>query len=171
MRYVKQRIEHDPDNGRWGDCHRAAVASVLQLPYEAVPHFMDHGVSAAEAGRIEREWLHSIGLTMICLPFNADLSHLLSGLGACAPDVHYILGGTSRNGTGHSVVCRGGEIVHDPSPVESGIVGPMDDGFFWTTFFVPRGDPLRGARFPDAATDAAGPAPHQAAERRGEQGS
>ena len=40
MTPVDQRVlDHDPARGRFGDCLRACVASVLELPYEAVPQF------------------------------------------------------------------------------------------------------------------------------------
>jgi len=36
---VKQTIIHNPDNGMYGDCFRACVASLLEKPIEKVPHF------------------------------------------------------------------------------------------------------------------------------------
>src|SRR5437879_5835280 len=44
LRMQKQRFQHDPDGGVWGDCHRTAIACALGLPRDEVPHFCDDGV-------------------------------------------------------------------------------------------------------------------------------
>ena len=49
-------------------------------------------------------------------------------MGENNPGMFYILGGISRRGCGHAVVCKDNQIVHDPSPQKTGIVGPFDDG-------------------------------------------
>jgi hypothetical protein len=132
---LKQRLRHDPASGVYGDCHRAALASVLELSIDEVPHFChpDYGDDWAAA---EREWLMQRGYAPITMMFDGcclrDVLHTQHSLN---PDTYAILGGKSRNGTGHSVVICNGEIAHDPSLDDSGIVGPMDDGRFWVTFF------------------------------------
>lgn len=135
MTPVKQRFLHRPDEGQFGDCHRAAVASVLDLPLDEVPHFYEGGRAAAEAERVEREFLRSRGLVPVVVAFEADIGRVLKAMGAWNAGTHYLLGGMSKNGVGHTVVCLGGEIVHDPAIDGSGIVGPMEDGLFWITFF------------------------------------
>jgi hypothetical protein len=40
MNRVYGRIPHNLPH-TMGDCFRACVASILELPYEEVPHFMD----------------------------------------------------------------------------------------------------------------------------------
>jgi hypothetical protein len=62
---------------------------------------------------------------------------VLTGLKGYAPGIFCLLGGTSRSGCGHTVIVCDGEIAWDPSQANSGIVGPMSDGFFWLTFLVP----------------------------------
>lgn len=64
MTPVKQRYKHDPENGVWGDCHRAAVASVLDLALDDVPHFADGGAGGEEFERRVREYLLSRGLVV-----------------------------------------------------------------------------------------------------------
>lgn len=39
MKTIEQRKLHDPDNGVFGDCWRACLASILEFPYECVPAF------------------------------------------------------------------------------------------------------------------------------------
>lgn len=137
---LKQRHRHDPANGIWGDCHRACVASILELPLDAVPNF--HEPPPGEAWRSEwaaireRVFLISCGFVPITCCYHEDmgLEQVLAGAAYYNPGTYWILGGTSRNGTGHSVVCLDDLIVHDPSLDDSGIVGPMEGGHYWATF-------------------------------------
>jgi hypothetical protein len=41
MMPVEMIVDHCPEEGRYGDCFRACVASLMELPAEAVPHFCD----------------------------------------------------------------------------------------------------------------------------------
>lgn len=81
------------------------------------------------------DWLHLRGLHPINVPYLGELRDVLETVKTTNPDTYFILGGKSRNGTGHSVVGLNNEIIWDPSPKESGIVSPMSDGFYWITFF------------------------------------
>jgi hypothetical protein len=132
---VKQQIKHNPPE-RYGDCHRAALASILELPIEEVPHFCDKTLFPDRWRDDERAWLLARGRVPITLIFDTDDVDLVFGtMAALNPDTFYLLGGTSRKGTGHSVVGLNAGIAHDPSPELSGIVAPMEDGRFWVTFF------------------------------------
>lgn len=139
MKPVLQRIKHAPDEGSYGDCHRAAIASVLELPYEDVPHFVHDFCSSEEFRRREVEFLAKHGLFPVLVPFSFE-DAIEAVLGTLArlnsDDVVFLLGGRSRTGVNHTVVCHGGKIAHDPSPTKAGIIGPCDDGFYWVTFFV-----------------------------------
>ena len=53
------------------------------------------------------------------------------------PDIYFMLIGKSANGTNHVVICCNHKIVHDPSPVDSGIVGPSNNGNYFVEFLVP----------------------------------
>lgn len=136
---TKQRNRHDPDNGVYGDCHRAALASILELPIDDVPHFMDGlgPYEGEEFARRETEFLASRGLNRIIVAVgpDVDLQSCLDHIGTWNPGIYYLLGGESKSGCGHTVVCLNTRIVHDPSPKETGIVGPMQpDGCYWVTF-------------------------------------
>ena len=139
MRPLKQQFEHLPAEGCWGDCHRAAIASVLELDLDQVPHFGEAGPSAEEFRRREIEFLASHGIRPIAIPFLATEQGpgpVLNLIGEInGDDFVYLLGGKSRHGLNHSVVCVGRVIAHDPSNTNAGIVGPFDDGFYWLTFF------------------------------------
>lgn len=47
---------------------------------------------------------------------------------------YYMLSGLSANGANHIVICRNDEIMHDPAIDDSGIVGPMDNGYYYVSF-------------------------------------
>jgi len=136
MKPVKQRNRHNPGAGVWGDCHRAAIASILELELDEVPHFYDNGCDVETAQEHERLFLAGKGIVPITIPLTGELQTLLDWLGAYNPGVCYLLGGLSRTGVTHTVVCRGNEIVHDPSLDESGIIAPAEtSGMYWFTFF------------------------------------
>lgn len=146
-----QMFRHDPDNGVYGDCWRATVASLLRLPIEDVPHVCD-GPDDGKASERMRTYLESRGCALIQVPFNGDMSlqQILEYVGAASVSggLHWCLMGTSRTGCNHVVICKGAEIVHDPSITQSGIVGPASDGLWWVEWVVQR-----------AACDAPPPAP------------
>jgi hypothetical protein len=132
---LKQRNRHRPDEGIYGDCHRAAIASILEMALDEVPHFCDPTLYPEDWVMHERKWLQERGLTTITQVYEGRLADVLHTVGQMNPDTYGILGGTSRTGCGHSVVICNGEIAHDPSLDDAGIVGPMKDGWYWVTFF------------------------------------
>jgi hypothetical protein len=142
MRVQKQLYRHDLANGIMGDCHRTAIACVLDLDPQDVPHFMEgmpeHDASEAEIAA--EKWLNARGLTQInvAFPGQLDVETILSTVANSNPrskGIVYLLGGKSRNGTGHTVVCCDDKIACDPALDDAGIVGPFSDGMYWLTFF------------------------------------
>ena len=139
MRPQKQLLRHKPQEGVYGDCHRAALASIFDMDVASLPHFGDGGPSETEFNARVDAWLATIGLQMVNIPFGAcEVAHILKIQKAYMPGIYCLFGGTSKNDCGHTVVVKDGEIVLDPSLDESGIVGPMEDGFYWFTVFQPR---------------------------------
>ncbi len=132
------RVEHDPENGKYGDCVRACIASVLDIadPLD-VPHFYCDDDVTRGATRIT-EWLR----LRECAPFwshypgdGLTLDALLSYMGDVNPNCTYILFGATANGGNHAVVCQGGAIVHDPNWIPSPIVAPCANDY-WTVLVV-----------------------------------
>lgn len=134
----KQRYQHNPEANIWGDCHRTAYAMLLGIPRDDVPHVFDYGRSLSEGHAMMKDFLKRRGLAEVCLPVtgNCEPDRLIEQWDGYAPGVPFILGGMSRNGTNHSVAIHEGQ-MYDPSPMDSGIVGPCDDGYYWVTFLVP----------------------------------
>lgn len=141
MKPQKQLNRHRPGHGIYGDCHRTAIAIILDMDAADVPHYMDALASpdAAKAHDRYEEWLNARGIVTINVVFPGEtrLCDVLTTIEAANPRSRpvFILGGQSKNGCDHSVVCCDGEIACDPSQDGSGIVGPCSDGYFWVTFF------------------------------------
>lgn len=142
MTPVMRSIPHDPSNGLYGDCHRACIASLLDLPLEEVPHFAHDNPSGEVFWDRQSVFLDSHGLAGVNVAFveGTTREHLRRYCRTNCPGVYCILGGTSPLGVDHSVVACDGDVVHDPSghPPEEAIVGPCGDGVYWLTFFVPK---------------------------------
>lgn len=156
MKPVFQRIEHDPAKGAWGDCHRAALASLLELPLSAVPHFTE-GAPADWRDR-ERAWLAERGLRPVLVEIPAaDQAEALRHASDANPDpaAFYLLSGQSSvDGLPHDVVCRGARVVHDVDPDaipgQPALSGPLESGRFVACFMVPADTPpgMRAPRRP-----------------------
>lgn len=134
----KQLNRHCPENGVFGDCHRTAIACLLDMRPEEVPNWSEKHWQDVDAWmRAEKEFLASKGLSSVTFAYNSDLESLLAAMGITNPSAFYMITGKSRNGTHHVVIAKGSEIVWDPAQDDSGIVGPCEDGLYWLDFLVP----------------------------------
>lgn len=150
MKFFKQAFNHIPDEGEIGDCYRTCVAMLTGYERDEVPHFV--GDAWKEAGRDDPEgflkrlddWLFQHRLYRVQYAWLADpdakLEDALSMAKHFSHNICYMLGGLSRTGNPHVVICRNDEMIWDPSTCDSGIVGPMinDEGqsVFAIEFFV-----------------------------------
>ncbi len=102
MKSVFQTKNGKPD----GNCFQAAVASVFELELDEVPDFYQSG---SEWWDKYREWCMDRGYIPIYIS-QSDLhdESVLAG--------YYIMKVETERGLPHSVVGRGGQIVHDPFP-------------------------------------------------------
>jgi hypothetical protein len=134
----KQLFRHRPAEGQIGDCWRTTLGCLLDKAPHEVPHLIeDCWDDSARAKEKTRAWLATQGLAYIEYALDCSLETVLASVGGINPGVHYLLGGNSRNGCGHSVIACDDQIVWDPSLDDAGIVGPMEDGYYWVTFLVP----------------------------------
>ena len=108
MKPVKQLICHGEDNG---DCLRACVASILELPIEDVPNFADTTGDHIEFWRLNNSWAMKKGFKYVTISISEDSIWDIIG------DIFCIASAKSprRKDQWHSVVWRNG-IVHDPHP-------------------------------------------------------
>jgi len=124
---IDQTILHDPDNGQYGDCQRACVASLLEIPIEEVPHFLETGIDA-DFNKKYGEFLESRNLFQLII--NANSSYIFP-----VKCYHFIYGLTER-GTLHGVIGLNGKMVHDPHPSRSGLLESDKDNWVFA-FLVP----------------------------------
>lgn len=143
MRFHKQRFQHDPDNGIYGDCQRTAIACLMDLELDEVPHFLDGNPDGIEFTKRLNHFVDSRGQRIFTVPYLGNLDEVLASIGNFNPDAIYMLSGESARGLNHVVICQGGEIIHDPHPSSSGLIGPCKpDGFYWVEILVPKQEAL-----------------------------
>jgi hypothetical protein len=118
-----------------GNCWAAAIASILELPIEAVDWSADMTAEQIEpdpaANDTSDEWqerrkerLRALGYWESFIePTQLDQS-------ALPPWVHYVVLGDNVEG-GHAVVFRAGQLAHDPNPKQHGV-----DEIAWLVFLV-----------------------------------
>ncbi len=138
MKPLKQQFRHKPEEGIFGDCHRTAIAVILDCDPLDLPHEHRH-LGAAEFHKLYDGWLNARGIERISLPFPGEGLSVEQALAVPVvwnPNLPCIFGGTSGTGVNHSVVAFGGAIFCDPSLTDAGIVGPCDDGYYWIDWLV-----------------------------------
>ncbi len=137
----KQLFLHRPGEGQFGDCWRAAIACVLDLPVDDVPHFGLVGL-VGEPGDymvVTRAWLAERGFYLLQVPYSGEtLESVLGLVGMLNPDVHYLLTATKDGDVDHNVVCRGDQVVWDVSLEPKPLTGPASDGHWWVSFIGAR---------------------------------
>lgn len=123
MRPVKQTLFGGPDGPieEIGNCYPACIASILEIPLEDVPHFFQLERNSEKSLDLILSWSQERSLTIICYAYEEWLHRYF-------PNFIGIIGGQSPRGDfDHAVVGRitktGWEILHDPHPSNSGIVG------------------------------------------------
>lgn len=133
------RVTHDPEAGKFGDCLRACIASILDVSNpEDVPHFFEDGATGDVGQWRLREYLATLGFGAFYAHYDGSLprDEVLGMIGEQNPNMHYILC-ASANGGDHSVVCCNADIVHNPIYYGGGITGPNSDGF-WSILVIAR---------------------------------
>lgn len=112
-RWILQTEFADSQSGIIGNCLQAAVASLLNMRLEDVPHFYEISPDAPSAAL--GAFLHSRGYYLIAL---SDTPFRPLGL--------YLGGGPAVRGVHHVVVMQGETMVHDPHPSNAGLIEMTD---------------------------------------------
>lgn len=115
--YMSSTI-HSPDDGLFGDCVSACVASIFEMPPSQVPNFADEWQHHEGYVATLRSWLAQWDLT--ALFFNvpgAAYETTCLDLRAAGMDAFHLIGGVSTAGVRHMAVGQFGRVVHDPWPV------------------------------------------------------
>ncbi|MDX3245848.1 hypothetical protein [Streptomyces sp. ME18-1-4] len=105
MKPVTQTILHGDPSGRPGNCLQAAVASLLNLPLDEVPHFIEHD-----------DWEERLAAFCTARGYQPIMR---------SPDADVPYGmawGPSERGVRHAVVWVDGAIAWDPHPSRAGLL-------------------------------------------------
>jgi hypothetical protein len=132
---VFQSDRGNPERTSAGDCFRACVASILELPLDNVPHFFQGqrtgSVISPERETAMQDWFGQLGLGFVTLALQTNTpGQAMALFGNRYPDLYYILIGQTWKGVNHAVVCRGTYVAHDPARPTIGLAGPQTNGVF-----------------------------------------
>lgn len=143
MKFHKQLFKHQPEIGIYGDCHRTAIACLLDLEPLDVPHFGEHFLDVTKFNDAVKDYLASQGLAIFSLAFagGVSLDQVLQFVAVHNPETYYLVGGTSPRGFNHTVIAKGGELIHDPHPDNTFLVAPCEAGTenaaYWIDLLIP----------------------------------
>lgn len=115
MKPVMQ-IENYPS----GDCFRACLCSILELPIEAIPNFQQN--EGANFDELWKAWNDKSPYRLIQVQCETPEETFTD----CAV---IATGKSPRGNYNHSVVWRNGKIIHDPHPGQLGLKGKPE--FFY----------------------------------------
>lgn len=137
MKHTYCKEIHDPENGTWGDCSRACLASLLNLKIDQVPHFAENYSSDEDCLKKESDWLRTQGYMPFVSYFSGSLNDMLWTMSCINPGIYYMVTGNLEN-TPHSVIALNDMIVFDPSDklIESMSMKPIE-GRYWVKVLVP----------------------------------
>jgi hypothetical protein len=109
---LTMQVLHDPDNGRYGDCWRTAIACLMGLPDPTeVPHFVADDLTGGEHyWTATNRWLNGHGYYLNTV-----------WLDEVPPGRVAVASGKSPRGTQHAVLWRNGTLWHDPHPDRTGL--------------------------------------------------
>jgi hypothetical protein len=148
LRLQKQTIAHDSTTGRNGNCFAAALASIIGIDVQNVPHFYEDassdssGIDAVIAKWIG-QWLAGIGLMKISTLVQADsLNEVIDTIEELQsfPGYPVLVSGTTSAGVAHVVIVKDGAVLWDPSTSNAGLAGPIVEGFWLIEWIVQKGD-------------------------------
>lgn len=111
---VDQTIPYEEGSVVLGNCLQACVASIHELPIEAVPHF----VQFEAFGEALDLWLKGRGFDIrLRVNRGREVSTTVAGRPVLA------FGKSPRGDFSHSVVFVDGQLAHDPHPSHDGLEG------------------------------------------------
>lgn len=113
---------HDADTGAIGDCLRATVATLLDLPSDDVPHFVRLGIDNGDCpGPCDEDHEHGWGWWEKLLDFLWGRGMVLAHLTVPPPRPH-LASGMGPRGNHHVVAVDADGTIHDPHPSRAGLL-------------------------------------------------
>lgn len=113
---VEQTIPFEEGAIVSGNCLAAAVASIYELPIEAVPHF----------AQFDSKWGAALALYVESRGFALTKLHT-APIGG---EITLAFGKSPRGAFSHAVVWQNDAVLHDPHPSKAGLDGYPDE--FWS---------------------------------------
>lgn len=109
-----------PADQQRGNCLQAVLASLLDSPLDAVPHFVQDHVDHDGDNNPEWDWWHRMVAWLAERGWGMHHALPLSDY----PGEHLAVSGPSPRGNGihHITIYRDGDMVHDPHPDDTGIL-------------------------------------------------
>jgi len=118
MKKVDQKKIHDPEKKINGDCWRASVASILELPIEEIPPFEDLPIREAQGEYVKVLGRNGYGLYSMYVEAGEEHPVMLKG----EHEYYFMLGPSPRfSDADHICVGHKGKMVHDPHPDRTGL--------------------------------------------------
>lgn len=139
QQYQKFR-QHDPENGMFGDCHRTCMAMLLGCDRDKIPNFGEHYLDMEKWDEMLNGFLDSLGLFEVNIAFKFDegttFDEARTHFVYIARNQPFLMGGTSINGTNHSIAIDCDGKVFDPQGRSPALIGPSSDGHYWFTVYA-----------------------------------
>ena len=137
----KQAHFHAPHRGIQGDCYRTAVACVLGVQRDTVPHSHDEQTGEESAAFMDA-WLKQHGLHRIWMPVGGDdFKTVANNLYPRGSGLSCIITGEGPRSVNHVIVVHGVDDFWCPTlgqvSADVALVGPaLPDGYFWVEWIV-----------------------------------
>lgn len=112
------------DPRRPGNCVAACVATLLDLPLDRVPHFIEFGIAYGDSQEVESVsagnnwWAMMLGFLAGHGLWVVELDKVTDA----EVDEPVLVAGMSPRGVVHQVIYRSGRLWHDPHPSRAGLL-------------------------------------------------
>jgi len=139
MKYHLQKFKHKDGNNIHGDCWRTAIACILDLERDEVPHVYEselYKTGKASAEALMGKWLLDRGYTLVEIPYACNVDELLDST-VMVMSPYLISAQSPRYDTNHVVIAQGGVIIHDPAGDVEPITEAGPDNHTWLGLIMP----------------------------------
>lgn len=136
-----QRFWHAPQRNTQGDCYRTAIACVLGVDRDSVPHSHDEQTGEENYAFMDN-WLRPQGLTRILMPVVGDnFKEIANALYPRGGGLPLIVTGCGPRNVNHVIVVHGVDDFWCPTlgavTAEVALIGPaLPDSYFWAEWVV-----------------------------------
>ena len=108
-------------NGQTGNCLQTAVASLLEMPLERVPHFVKHARNQGEKMEMMKRWLLAHGYELIGIASAEKINDKKLTKGLPQSKGCVVAFGISPRNYNHAVIYKDGKLLHDVHPSRAGL--------------------------------------------------